>query len=245
MTSARTYYVRSDGSDSNTGLADNAGGAFLTIQKAVDVVSGTLDMSTYQVTIQVRTGTYAPVSLKTCVGVLPPILNGDTSTPSNCLITASSGTGALVYDGINSNAKGTWRVSGFKFTTTGTASYGIYVSDYCRVRMSFCDFGANVVAQIAAQNYGGIALMGNYSITASSPVHVYSDVGGNIVSFGITVTLTGTPAFSNAYAIATTIGVIKLQSITFSGSATGIRYTANSNGVIQTVGGGATYLPGN
>lgn len=59
LVAARTYFVRTDGSDSSNGGADTAAGAFLTIQKAVDAVQA-LDLNGFDVTITVRTGTYAP-----------------------------------------------------------------------------------------------------------------------------------------------------------------------------------------
>jgi DNA-binding CsgD family transcriptional regulator len=57
LTANRTYYVRTDGSNSNDGLSNTSGGAFLTIQKAIDIVAA-LDLSIYNVTIQVGSGTY-------------------------------------------------------------------------------------------------------------------------------------------------------------------------------------------
>ena len=54
----RTYFVRTDGNDNNDGLTNTAGGAFLTIQKAIDVVAS-LDCSIYFPTIQIADGDYS------------------------------------------------------------------------------------------------------------------------------------------------------------------------------------------
>jgi hypothetical protein len=54
----RTYYVRKDGSDSNTGLANTSAGAFLTAAKANSVVT-TLDKNGHNITVQFSTGTWS------------------------------------------------------------------------------------------------------------------------------------------------------------------------------------------
>jgi hypothetical protein len=86
LTANRTYYVRTDGNDSNTGLGNTSGTAFLTIQKAVDVAS-TLDLSVYDVTIQLGTGTWTEsVTMKNAVGAGTIIIQGDLITPSNAVV---------------------------------------------------------------------------------------------------------------------------------------------------------------
>ncbi|MBP6582593.1 MAG: hypothetical protein KA204_03850, partial [Chromatiaceae bacterium] len=62
LTAARTYYVRTDGNDANTGLANTSGGAFLTIQKAIDVARS-FDLSLYNITIAVGAGTFVEALL--------------------------------------------------------------------------------------------------------------------------------------------------------------------------------------
>ncbi|MEQ8282904.1 MAG: DUF2793 domain-containing protein [Parvibaculum sp.] len=59
LTASRTYCVRTDGDDANDGLVNDAGGAFLTIQHALDVIYGTLDLAGFNVTIQLAAATYA------------------------------------------------------------------------------------------------------------------------------------------------------------------------------------------
>lgn len=241
LTSARTYYVRADGNDSNDGLTDSSGGAFLTLQKAVDTVA-MLDLSIYDATIQIRSGTYAGAVLKTLVGAGACRIVGDLSTPSNVLITSSSG----VAIGSSTPYAGSYYLSGVKLTTTGSATHCIQVAgvaaffDYQNV-----EFGACVNTHVQAEPGAFVNISGNYFITGGAARHWHA--GGGIIfrATALTVTLTGTPNFSTCFARASLMGVLTTLSsgMTFSGSATGKRYDVVQNALINA-GGNATLYPG-
>ena len=135
LTANRTYYVRTDGSDSNTGLANTSGGAFLTIQKAIDVV-GSIDLSIYDVTIQVGAGTYTQnLVFKTLVGAGSATLQGDTTTPSNVVLSPASGSCLVARDIV-----GKWSITGFKTNTTGGAIHISVPNAYLNI--GAMDYGA-------------------------------------------------------------------------------------------------------
>lgn len=106
-------------------------------------------------------------------------------------------------------------------------------------------FGAATNYQVYA-NGGQIILFNNYTINGGAAVHLLADSGGQISATSLTITLTGTPAFSISYANAGAVGSSILgYSCTFSGSATGSRYIVQQGALINSNGGGTSYFPGN
>lgn len=242
LTANRTYYVRTDGSDSNTGLADSSGGAFLTIQKAIDTVAA-LDLSTFDVTIQVGDGTYtAANSLKTLIGAGTVTILGDATTPANVVVNPTS---ADCFTA--TSVSGKWKLQGLKLTTT-TSGSGINASGpSVTVEFVNIDFGACPGSNHISANAGAIVTVsGDYSITGGANRHVTVSVQACFDRSGTqTITLTGTPAFVTVFANATRCAVIEAQTHTYSGSATGTRFTVSGNASINTGGGGANFFPGN
>ncbi len=104
------------------------------------------------------------------------------------------------------------------------------------------EFGA-CGTQVAARLNGVARGYGDYEIVDDAAQHVQADTGGRVDLSGITVTLTGTPAFTT-FANAKRLGSIVADGTTYSGAATGARYSATLNGIIDTNGAGATALPG-
>lgn len=232
----RTYYVRSDGNDGNSGLANTPGGAFLTLQKAVDTAAA-LDSSIYDVTVQLGAGTYSAAGLiaKSMAGAGRVIVIGDETTPANVVVNATSG------DLFTSTHVTTiYEVRGVKLTSSSggaalRADYGSYI------RFQNVEFGATFGEQIRTTAGGVVEAFGNYTISAGASYHWRAILAGVIRVQSKTITLTGTPAFSSAFVDTNFVGVIQVNSNTYSGSATGIRYSAAANSMISS---GVT-LPGN
>ena len=237
------YYVRTDGSDANLGTASTSGGAWLTLQHAVDQAC-MLDFNGHIVTIHVADGTYTGgIALSIpWLGGGTLALTGDIATPASCIISTTS----VDAIEVSCNLTGTLQVRGFKLQTT-TSGSGIRHDGRGLISFESVTFGACATYHLVSSVAGGrIQASGNYTIAGNATCHAVSGDGGLIgMPAGQTVTLTGTPVFSSSFAQALAGGVIEAQSVTFSGSATGSRYAASANGVIYTAGAGATYLPGN
>lgn len=235
----RNYYVRTDGSDGNTGLANNSGGAFLTLQKAFDIV-GALDIGIYDVTINIGSGTFARTGNNT---VKPPIGYGNVTVSGAGMASSTiSVTSGSCFFSDTPNFRFT--VSNLAVTTT-TSGSGIYMFGTGLFNFSNVDFQACAGPHLRAESGGSLVATGNYTVSGGSNYHMLCGLRSTGSTAVRTVTLTGTPAFSTAFMGAIRGAYIVCNGMTFSGSATGARYLATSAAVIDTNAGGASYLPGN
>jgi hypothetical protein len=254
-----TYYVRTDGSDSNTGLADTAGGAFLTIQKAVDVVQA-LDFGfhpTAQVTIQLANGTYdaqAPLRLGplrafegTIVGGTPRVLSveirGDPTTPSNVVITNTA-------DAFNQRTIGVsgagWRLNGVQINARGSFGSGIEMVRGGDMTMGSCAYnhegtnGTHIVCQSGSQlkwqTDATLAIAGGGR-------RFLLALGAFVDNPGGATTISGTPTFSTAFVHVAFGSVVIWAPDSISGDITGKPYLVDFDGVLDLLGQAAQSLP--
>lgn len=238
----RTYFVRTDGLDTNNGLTNSSAGAFLTIQKAISVVTQTIDTAGFVVTISVQAGTYtgAAVLNKPIFGGGSLTLSGDTTTPSNVFINSAASCISVLGTGI------VLTLQGFKLaSSTGDAincQFGGRV-----VVGGNMEFGACPASSHCHGVYGGIIdLSGvSYLITGSSLFHYWGEVAGSLVrAIGTaTVTISGGLTFTT-FAKADNLSGIDCLGQTFTANPTCQRFNMVNNGVIGTFGGGVNYFPG-
>jgi hypothetical protein len=217
LTAARTYYVRTDGNDACNGLTNAAGSsgacAFLTIQKAI-TTAATLDLSAFNVTINVASGTYTGGISVTAPWVGSGVVTvvGDTTTPSNVVISTTSAD-AIFVNGYGS----TVTVKGLKLQTT-TSGHGLHAGNggvlYVTDKMVF---GTSANYHLYAE-YGGTININNisYSISGNAGTgwaHM-ATVKGLVNPYGTTVSLLANVSTS-VFAFAGRGGLIEAFTMTF------------------------------
>lgn len=235
LSANRTYYVRADGSNSNTGLGNTAGTAFLTIAKAVETAYG-LDTNGKTITIQVGDGTWSTaISISgALVGNGQIALLGNTITPSNCLITAGISVSNWVRVSVNGFRISNTSIICLSITNFATVSVGGNV-----------EFGSCTAYQIYVASHGNL-IGGNYEIVAVgvNNTHLYMTTNATATYTVNTITLSGTLAYYRFVEVLLGATLSDFSGIWTGGTITGQRYYASLNGAINTFGGGANVYPG-
>jgi hypothetical protein len=246
LTTATTYYIRSDGNDGNTGLVNSAGGAFLTWAHALNVITQTLDFG----------------------GQVVTLYNGNAATYTTEIFVNASwvGGGGLVID---LGGGGICASPGHKaFLNTATLPGPITVQNGTLNAVTFCNLqnagiGTVIIGpglifngcgeyDIEATNFG--ALIGgsgaNYTVSASGAGqfgHVGARSGGEIFLVGATANFTASVTYASGFAVANLGGLIAAGGGSFrlnGHTATGPRFAVTQGGNIDTQSGGLTYFPG-
>jgi hypothetical protein len=246
LTAPRRYYVRSDALYTDApGRLDSPAGACKTWQQAVNLAMG-LDLNNQLVTIQ-HGSEAGTVTFTTGLEVGAFVGNGrlelvGKDTSGSTFFNIATGLPCISLR----DARVLVTVSNMKLQATGGELGLIEPIQNSLVQiMSGVIFGSASTAHIWVHDKQAMfySLSNAYTIAGGAAYHIYVN-GGMAFHEQSAATLTGTPAFSGAFVAAVNAGALQSIGSTFSGAATGQRYFASTNGVINSFGGGATYFPG-
>jgi hypothetical protein len=247
LTANTTFYVNAITGNDITGTG-TVGAPWATRQKAVNVLANSYDLGGFNVTIS-------------CLG------NFTAGVFQGAPLVGQTSASALIFDGggtaqvsvvssqcFNAGNAGQFTVQNFGLLSTSGSTAGD-VGDALAVNQGTIlhggnTFGSCVGSHIALNGSGGfIDAIASYSISGGAGVsHIFAQA--NATAFigsggGITIALSGSPAFTGGFVTASIGGAVIYAGATFSGGATGPRYSVSSGGIIQTSGGGANFFPGN
>jgi hypothetical protein len=240
-----TLYCSTAGADTNTGLTASV--PLATLQKAYENLQAYYDLAGQTITIQCANGTYTTGLIATGflvgqVGYQALQIVGNPASPSSCVVSTvgSSCFQAAIGSGFT--------INGFELTVSGTEDFCIYCNNLSSLGYENIIFGATGASHVLASGY--VALLGNCTINGNAAdAHWQLEIGGQLVVVEVaTISLIGTPSFGSSFIGAENGAVFTIDAAsgpTFSGAATGKRYSAILNAVINTSGGGASFFPGN
>ena len=255
LTADRTYYVRTNGNDSNDGLSNTAEGAFLTIQKAIDVAAS-LDTSIYNVTISFFQSFTLTSSLivKGLLGAGWLVIDGNTTGE---IISSATTTTGLIYAESVKNVRFKRLKTIHTIPASNNTGLHYYALGSCVLDLENVNFGSlqtvNVLSAHIFANFGAFirvsgsnTISGGQSGTNAVGKHILCRQNG-VVQYndGASITLSNSPIFLDFAGVESTgVLVFPLTPVTGSIGTGTRRYSVITNGAILTYGGTSTTLPG-
>lgn len=237
-----------NGNNANDGLAAGTGNAIQTLTQFNTIVNDQIDTQQQIVSVQFASGTYTNLNAQFLVvggGTINLVGNSATlnSTTNNvAAINLNCGPSYGVGFG---NSCGV--IQGFTVTCSGGGNGVLvqtgYWAHFSNMIYGSCPTGSHIQVDSPLAR---LLLQANYSITGGAGNHLVA-IGGGLVdwnSSSFTVTLTGTPAFTGAFAFSEIGGQLVSFNV-WSGAATGTKFVANTGGNIFTNSGGINFFPGN
>ncbi len=228
----RLYHVRPDGSDANDGLSDTPGGAFATVQNAIDVAL-TLDNGPYSVTISLAPGNYgeAVVIDRPLIGSGPLQITGSAAAPASVSLDRVTcrdgarvrleGLALVAADALRAEAGAQVELTDLHLSGSGT---GLYL-DSAEITCSGTDLLLGSALTCLAH------LRGHARLRAS----------GSSFTLGTGITWTGGALDLNGFCHA------DLTSVVFAGDTAGCagpRYLLAQGAILDSGGAGGSFVPG-
>lgn len=252
VTGSITVYVATTGSDSNTGLSPSD--PFLTIQHAVNYLFSGYQLNGGVAVVQVASGVYSSGPLGGGCNVIGKMIGAAGSGQLLFIATGGivtiNGNGLCFggADGAAFSIYGSWLFNTSFLTGAPNAHIVAAQASSISIGSAGINYGSSFGAHLEAVT-GGTILLGGfpYSVSGNGTAHIFVHAGGQMVSGAVTVTVTGAPNFTTAFALATELALVEYAGATFIGGTGGsvTRYIVNTNSVLNTNGGGASYFPGN
>ena len=239
LTGARSWYIRTDGNDTNDGSANTAGSAFKTIQRAWDELCK-YDCNGFAVNLVCGAGMTFTAGLTTSNTVAPVngfniTLDGGGSTIQTsfgpCVFHTAANVGLWIYNAILRPGIGGDCVSvsgrGVRCTIAGNITFGPAGSGASHVKVS---------------NGAYCNLSNAYTVTGAATYHFNVGRQSMLEVNGVTVTLTASLAF-NTFAICDQLSLLIATTMTYTNGAsiTGIKHNIAANSVVYT---GGSAFPG-
>jgi hypothetical protein len=261
LTANTTFYIRTDGSNSNDGSANDAAHAFLTPQYAYDYIVKNIDAAGFDITIKMADGTYnSPAAgdvllISSIANIGRLYITGNAATPANVIFNADNDAISFVgyvNMGFKTGMTTTWPcavVTGIKVVA---GRCGIYLDLAAAIHISAMDFGTCSAAHIRVCRSSMLTIEDDYTISGNSGYHYMVDQGGYLcvadwAGGTYNITADGARAFTD-FAWVANGGWLDFgggATINFVGTFTGYRYKVYHGGHIDTNPDSPSFLPGN